>query len=238
MAQKDGHIGVATHSPNDEGDARPPVALETRGRSGERRMFSPSAGRNKGPILEALRGILPTQGRVLEIGCGTGEHAVHVAAALSGLFWQTSDPDADARASTAEWIGSSGLANIGAPLNIDVAAAAWDATLGSHFDAIISMNMIHIAPWAASIGLFAGAGRILKGRGLLVLYGPFMRGGVHNAQSNATFDASLKARDPTWGVRDILDLDQLGEGAGLILREAVAMPANNQMLVFVKSGSE
>ena len=226
---------MAADSHSDEGDARAPTALETRGRSGGRRMSSPSAARNKGPILEALRGILPAQGRVLEIGCGTGEHAVHFAAALPGLFWQTSDPDADARDSTGEWIASSGLANIGAPLNIDVAAAGWAATLSSPYDAIVSMNMIHIAPWGASIGMLAGAGRILRGGGLLVLYGPFKRGDVHDAQSNAAFDASLKARDPTWGVRDILALEQLGEDAGLGLREAIAMPSNNQMLVFVKS---
>jgi cyclopropane fatty-acyl-phospholipid synthase-like methyltransferase len=175
---------------------------------------------------------------VLEVGCGTGEHAVHFAAALPGVFWQTSDPDAAARASTAEWIAVSGLNNIGAPLHIDVASAAWDAALNAGFDGVISSNMIHIAPWTASVGLFSGAGRMLKSGGLLILYGPFMRGGVHNADSNAMFDASLKARDPSWGVRDILDLEQLGEGAGLVLRETIAMPANNLMLVFAKSEEE
>lgn len=213
---------------------KPPVALEDRGLSGQRRMHSPSAARNKDAILEALRGVLPAQGEVLEIGCGTGEHAVHFAAALPGLAWRPSDRDADARASAAEWIAVSGLANIAAPLEIDVTAPDWDAALGGQFDAIVSLNMIHIAPWAASEGLFAGAGRLLKRGGVLVLYGPFMRDGVHNADSNAAFDASLKARNADWGVRDTADLEILARAAGLVLRQTIAMPANNFTLAFEK----
>jgi SAM-dependent methyltransferase len=211
-----------------------PVALEARNQSGRARMHSPSASRNKAPILDVLRIVLPKQGRVLEIGCGAGEHAVHFAAALPELFWQTSDPDADARASTSEWIVDSRLSNVGAPLTIDVTASAWEDALCGDFDAIVSINMIHIAPWAASIGLFAGAGRTLRAGGLLLLYGPFMCAGVHNAPSNEMFDASLKSRNSTWGVRDIVELEKLAEGAGHVLREKIAMPANNFALVFEK----
>ena len=163
---------------------------------------------------------------------GTGEHAVCFAAAMPNFIWHPSDPDADARASTASWIKFTRLSNVRAPLAIDVCARAWGVEQMAPFDAIVSINMIHIAPWAASLGLFAGAGRMLRVGGLLILYGPFMRDGVHNAASNAAFDASLKARNPTWGLRDIADLEHVGESSGLRLGEAIEMPANNLSLVF------
>jgi SAM-dependent methyltransferase len=199
-------------------------------------MRAPSASRKKSPILEALKDVLPSQEVLLEIGCGTSEHAVHFAAAFPGLSWLPSDPDAAARISTEAWIAASGLPNLAAPLNLDVAAERWEAALELDYDidAILSLNMIHIAPWEASIGLFAGAGRLLNPGGLLILYGPFMRGGLHNAASNAAFDASLKARDARWGVRDILHLERLGDAAGMTSRATLAMPANNLILVFEK----
>ena len=178
----------------EEDDNRSPVALEQRGVSADQRMFSPSAARNLEPILAVLKRVLPTHGVVLEIGCGTGEHAVCFAEAMPSLTWQPSDPDADARASTASWIKFTGLNNVLAPLDIDVCSRLWGETSPS--DAIVSINMVHIAPWAASLGLFAGAGRLLCAGGLLVLYGPFTRDGAHNAPSNAAFDASLKAHSP------------------------------------------
>jgi cyclopropane fatty-acyl-phospholipid synthase-like methyltransferase len=174
---------------------------------------------------------------VLEIGCGTGEHVVRFAAAMPGLTWQPSDPDADARASTASWITFAGLKNVRAPLDIDVCAERWGVEQAAPFDAIVSINMIHIAPWAASLGLFAGAGRLLSANGLLVLYGPFMRDGVHNAPSNAAFDASLKARNPSWGVRDIVDLERVGGASRLHLRETINMPANNMSIVFTNGAA-
>jgi SAM-dependent methyltransferase len=216
------------------GDERPPVAIEQRGVGADQRMFSPSAARNMAPILAILRRVLPPHGVVLEIGCGTGEHAVYFAGAMPQLIWRPSDPDPGARASAASWVNFAGLSNVRAPLDIDVGANAWGVEQEAPFDAIVSLNMVHIAPWAASLGLFAGAGRMLRADALLILYGPFMRDGTHNAPSNAAFDASLKARNPSWGVRDIADLERLGKSSGLILRETIEMPANNRSLVFAK----
>ena len=220
----------------EESDRLSPVAHEQRGMSADQRMFSPSAARNSAPILEFIKSVLPTTGLVLEIGCGTGEHAVCFAQAMPNLIWQPSDTDTDARASTASWIKYVGLKNVLTPLDINVCSTLWGVEETAPFDAIISINMIHIAPWAASLGMFAGAGRLLCDAGLLILYGPFMRGGVHNAVSNADFDASLKARNPSWGVRDLDDLEHVGEASGLSLHEMIEMPSNNAIVVFSKGG--
>lgn len=214
-------------------DSRPPVALEQRGVGEDQRMFSPSAARNSAPILAVLNRVLPVRGLVLEVGCGTGEHAVYFAEAMPTLTWQPSDPDPDSRASTAGWIRHKALSNVLPPLDIDVCSEAWGQGQAALVDAIVSLNMVHIAPWAATLGLFAGAGRLLSPGGVLVLYGPFTRDGVHTATSNAAFDASLKMRDPSWGLRDIADLERVGTSSGLELREAVEMPANNTSLVFL-----
>jgi cyclopropane fatty-acyl-phospholipid synthase-like methyltransferase len=216
----------------EENDNRSPVALEQRGVGTDQRMFSPSAARNLEPILEVLSRVLPTQGVVLEIGCGTGEHAIGFAEAIPNLTWQPSDPDADARASTASWIKFTGLNNVLEPVDVDVCSRLWGVEQKAPFDAIVSINMIHIAPWTASLGLFAGAGRLLRAGGLLVLYGPFMRDGVHNAPSNAAFDSSLKTHNPSWGVRDIADLERVGEASRIRLRETINLPANNMLVVF------
>ena len=218
-----------------ESKSRAPAALEQRGMSADQRMFSPSAARNVGPILAVLKQVLPAHGAVMEIGCGTGEHVVRFAEATPKLTWQPSDPDSDARASTQSWIKFAGLSNVLPPLDIDVCANAWGVEQAAPFDAIVSLNMIHIAPWAASLGLFAGAGRLLRDSGLLVLYGPFMRNGAHNAPSNAAFDAFLKARNPSWGVRDIADLEGVAKSSELSLRGTIEMPANNMTLVFCRS---
>lgn len=190
---------------------------------------APAAERNKDPILEVLRAVLPDSGLVLEIASGTGQHVVHFAAALPGLVWQPSDPDAAARASVAGHVAAAGLANVRPPLALDAAAADWPLDAAA---AVICSNMIHIAPWAACEGLIAGAGRVLPSGGPLVLYGPFRHGGVHTAPSNAAFDASLRARDPRWGVRDLDDVARLAGPRGLVLEEVVAMPANNLSVIF------
>ena len=173
-----------------------PVALEERAQDVDQRMFSPSAARNAEPILNVLKGLLPAHGTVLEIGCGTGEHAVCFAAAMSTLTWLPTDPDPASRGSTASWVGFRGLNNVLAPIDVDASSPVWGVEKLAPLDAIISINMIHIAPWAATTGLFSGAGRLLRGGGLLCLYGPFMHNGGYNAPSNAAFDQSLKARNP------------------------------------------
>jgi cyclopropane fatty-acyl-phospholipid synthase-like methyltransferase len=216
----------------EENDNRSPVALEQRDQSTDQRMFSPSAARNSVPILEVLRRIVPAHGKVLEIGCGTGEHAMCFAEAMTNLTWQPSDPDPGSRASTASWIAFKGLNNVRAPLDIDVRSGQWGVEHMAPFDAIVSINMVHIAPWGASLALFAGAVRLLCAGGLLFLYGPFMRNGEHNAPSNAAFDESLKARNSSWGLRDIADLERVAAASGLHLRETIEMHANNSALVF------
>ena len=216
-------------------ETHPPVALENRDRTGDGRQFSPSAARNSGPIREVLERVLPRSGTALEIGSGTGEHVVCFAKALPELVWQPSDPDPASRASIAAWTAVEGLANVRAPIAIDTRQAIWGVEDDAPFTAVVSLNMIHIAPWMSALGLLAGAGRLLGPNGVFYLYGPFMRGGEHTAPSNAAFDADLKRRDPRWGVRDIEDLVGEATPHGLELGEVVEMPANNVSLVFVKT---
>ena len=198
-------------------------------------MFSPSAARNRDPIRDAFLRYLPRRGAVLEIGSGTGEHAVHIAAAAPGLQWFAGDPDPAARASIAAHISDAGLANLDGPHMADVCEEGWDIAFSAPFDVIVSINMIHIAPFAAAQGLFAGAGRLLRSGGRLLLYGPFAKGGGHTAPSNEAFDASLKARDPRWGVRDLEhDLAPLAQEHAFRREAVVEMPANNFTVVFVK----
>ncbi len=208
------------------------VALENRETVDDARMFSPSAARNQAPIASVLAERLPRDAAVLEVGSGTGEHAVAVVGARPDVTWRPSDPDPASRASVAAWAAHTQLAQILAPLDLDARAERWEALGPAQFDAVVSINMIHIAPWSACQGLAAGAGRVLRPGGVLILYGPFSRGGVHTAASNAAFDASLKSRDPSWGVRDIEEVAHAAEDHGLVLRETLAMPANNQVVVF------
>jgi SAM-dependent methyltransferase len=213
----------------------PPVVVEDRSCVGDARQFSPSAARNCGPIRDVLARVLPGKGNVLEIGSGTGEHAICFAKAMPGLVWLPSDPDGASRVSIEAWIATEGLANVRAPVAIDVRRAVWGVEGDAPFCAIISLNMVHIAPWEAALGLLAGAGRLLRPDGVLFFYGPFMLGGRHTAASNAAFDADLKRREPRWGVRDVDDLVCEAAPHELELREVVAMPANNLSLVFVKA---
>ncbi|MCG8440185.1 MAG: class I SAM-dependent methyltransferase [Caulobacterales bacterium] len=210
-----------------------PIALEERAQAGDQRLFSPSVARNRGPIGEALRRLLPERAIVLEIGSGTGEHAAAIAAAMPGLDWRPSDPDPASRASIAAWIAAEGLANVRAPLDLDVRSPDWG--VDGPLDAVMSVNMIHIAPWEAALGLLAGAGRLLRPGGQLILYGPFARGGAHTAPSNAAFDESLRRRDPRWGVRDLDDVAAAGAPHGLTLREVIDMPANNLIAAFARA---
>jgi SAM-dependent methyltransferase len=191
------------------------------------KQHAPATLRNREPIREVLARELPAHGTVLEIASGTGEHAVAFAAAFPQLAWQPSDPSRAALASIAAWRAGAQLANLRAPIELDASAAAWPI---AQADAIVCINMVHISPWQATLGLFAGAARVLPPGGLLYLYGPFRFAGAALAASNAEFDRSLRARDPRWGVRDVDDV--VAAAAGFTLREAIAMPANNHSLVF------
>ena len=170
-----------------------PVAVE------DARQFSPSAARNCVPIREVLTRVLPKKGIALEIGSGTGEHVVCFAKALPRLVWLPSDPNRASRISIEAWTTSEELTNVRAPVPIDVREEVWGVEDDAPFDVMISLNMIHIAPWEAGLGLLAGGKRLLRPDGVLFLYGPFMIGGKHTATTNAAFDAHLKQRDPCWG---------------------------------------
>ena len=196
------------------------------------RQFAPATARNREPILAVLRRVLPAQGLVLEIASGTGEHAVHFARALPGLIWQPSDPNSMARASISAWVEEAGLPNLRPPLSLDVSAETWPLTRA---DAIVCINMVHISPWRATLGLMRGAGRTLGPGGVLYLYGPYKRDGQHTAPSNAAFDESLRQQNPEWGVRDLERVIEVAEAQGLRHRETVAMPANNLSVVFVRA---
>jgi cyclopropane fatty-acyl-phospholipid synthase-like methyltransferase len=170
---------------------------------------------------------------VLEIASGAGEHAVFAARALPGVLWQPSDPEAESRSSIAAWIAHENLANVLPPLAIDVRADDWGVE--GAFDAIVAINMIHIAPWEAALGLLRGAGHLLQPGGVLYLYGPFKRGRQHTAPSNEAFDRWLKERDAAFGVRDLEEVAHAAERNGLVPGEIVEMPANNLSLVFAKA---
>ena len=192
-------------------------------------LLSPAVARNRDPILAVLRRHLPAQGTVLEIASGTGEHAAYFAPHFPHLVWQPTDVDPEALASIEAHRAAADAPNLRAPIELDVKAVAWPVP---RTDAIVSINMIHISPWTAAQGLMAGAARLLAPGGVLYLYGPFKESGAHTAPSNAAFDASLKARDPAWGVRDLADVRALADSHGFEFVERVSMPANNLSLVF------
>lgn len=193
------------------------------------RRFAPATARNREPLLEVLRGILPAEGLVLEVASGTGEHAVHIAAALPGLTWQPSDPSEEARRSIDAW--AAGQPNIRPALALDASAWPWPIAKA---DAALCVNMIHIAPWAACLGLLRGAAALLPPGAPLVLYGPYLRDGVATAASNLDFDASLKARNAEWGLRRLEDVAAAAEG--FALERVTEMPANNLTVVFRRIG--
>ena|SRR5436305_1926752 len=185
--------------------------------------------RNRGPILEVLRRVLPSTGLVLEIASGTGQHAAFFAGAFPALRWQPSDASPPHLESIRAWSAASGATNIAPVLLLDVEREPWPL---AHADAIVNINMIHIAPWSAAEALFRGAARLLPAAGVLFLYGPFKRGGQHTAESNQRFDERLRGEDPRWGVRDLDEVQALASLAGFGAAEVVPMPANNFSLVF------
>lgn len=191
-------------------------------------LVAPAVARNRDAILDILKRTLPTSGLILEIASGSGEHAVHFARHLPGTLWQPTDPEPAARRSIVAHTGRAGSTNVLPPLNLDAAAAHWPV---DRADAVVAINMIHIAPWAATEGLMAGAGRVLPAGGCLYLYGAFTRGGRHDVASNAAFHEDLRMRDPAWGLRDLEAVTQVGRSHGLELTEIVAMPANNLSVI-------
>jgi Protein of unknown function (DUF938) len=194
------------------------------------RLYAPAAARNRNAICAVLMQHLPGRGTILEIASGSGEHIIHLAAASGDdVMFQPSDPDPAARASIDAWTKATALANVHPAIAIDATAGAWSITSA---DAVIAINMIHIAPWAAAIGLFANAAAILPADGLLYLYGPFHRNGAATSPSNAAFDASLQQSNPAWGVRDLEAVADLGDANGFAAPEIVAMPTNNLSLIF------
>ena len=190
---------------------------------------APATSRNGAAIAAVLREELPDSGLVLEIASGTGEHAVRFAREFPALEWQPTDRDVEALGSIDAYATEAGLANLLPARTLDAAEARWPV---EQADAIVCINMVHISPWAASEGLFAGAARVLGEGAPLLLYGPFIEAGVETAPSNLAFDASLKARDPAWGLRDIAALETLAASHGLSRTARHEMPANNLILVW------
>lgn len=190
---------------------------------------APATLRNREAIAAVLADWLPPSGRVLEVASGSGEHVVYFAAVFPHLQWMPSDPDRAALTSIAAWSAGAGLANIAPPIALDAASRDWPIDVA---DAMLCINMVHISPWAAVRGLFAGAARILRPGSPLILYGPYIEPDVPTAPSNVAFDASLRTRNPEWGLRDLTAVKAAADAARLVFAERRAMPANNLMLLF------
>ena len=193
--------------------------------------FAPAAERNRQPILDVLRRVLPAAGLVLEVASGTGQHLDFFSEQLPSLRWQPSDASKKALERIASRVDEAARENLLFPLQLDVRTARWPITQA---DALLCINMIHISPWEASEALFQGASRLLATAAPLITYGPYRIHGAHNAASNAAFDESLRARDPRWGIRDIDELMELAGRTGFVLNERVPMPANNMTLIWTR----
>ena len=209
-----------------------PVALEPRNEAADGRRYSPSTARNREPIRDVFAAQGLDKGSALEIASGTGEHGAFLTEQFPELRWTYSDIDADGRASQSAWKAAAGHDRLSGPLVIDASSDDWGDAESGGWDLIVSMNMVHISPFAATEGLLRGAGRLLAPGGHLLLYGPYARNG-EIAPSNALFSENLKSRDPAWGVRDLdLELLPLASRVGLQLQAVTEMPANNLSVVF------
>ena len=197
------------------------------------KQHAPSAERNREPLLSVLRELLPSQGTVLEVASGTGQHAVFFARAFPGLVWQPTDADPVARASIEAWRRDEGLPNVREPLALDASASTWPVEFA---DAIVCINMIHISPWEACQGLMRGAARVLSPGAPLILYGAYVIEGRPTAPSNLAFDASLRERNPAWGVRELGAVTAEARAHGLELDRVIDMPSNNFTVVFRQRG--
>lgn len=200
-------------------------------KEGDSRLFAPATQRNRDAILAVLRDVLPPSGRVLEVASGSGEHVVHFAQALPGLTFLPSDPSPQALDSIAAWTRDARTPNVLPPVLLDAMGNDWPVEA---CDAILCINMVHIAPTAAAQGLFRNAGRLLAPGAPLYLYGPYRRPGRELEPGNAAFDASLRQRNPEWGLRDLDEIGAMANAAGFAAAEIVEMPANNLSLVFRK----
>lgn len=199
-----------------------------------RKQRSPSSDRNTAPILGVLSARLPASGRALEIGSGSGQHAAAFAREFPGIEWIPSDPDPQARDSIAAWAQEIGADNLCPAIDVDVMRENWHSAMEGPLDSVLAINVVHISPWAATLGLMQGAGRLLAPGGMLYLYGPFRRDGRQTAQSNVRFEQWLKGLSAEYGVRDLADMEREGAANGLQLDEVIDMPANNFSLIFRK----
>lgn len=219
----------------------PPEPVSSASAPPDGAQFSAAAARNRQPILNVLRQTLPTRGMALEIASGTGQHTAWFAQGLPGWTWQPSDAQPDAFDSIRAWCAQAGLRNVRAPVVLDVQAPRWPTEISAHgepFDALFCANMLHIAPWETCAALMQGAARHLAPQGLLMVYGPFIEREVPTSPGNLEFDASLRQRDPAWGIRPLDDVTHQATQAGLCLRQRVEMPANNLLLVFARTAVE
>jgi hypothetical protein len=195
----------------------------------DRRQFAPATARNRGFILPILQRVLPAAGTVLEVGSGTGEHAVHFARHLPALRWQPTDADPAAIDSIASWVAHAALPNLNPPLLFDLAADDWPLARAA---AVVAINVLHYSPWATTAALFGGAAGVLPAGGVVYCYGPYRRDGAHTAPSNAAFDEWLRGIDARFAVRDLEAVEAAAAASGFLLDEVIDMPANNFSLVF------
>ncbi|MEA5532976.1 DUF938 domain-containing protein [Crocosphaera sp. XPORK-15E] len=199
------------------------------------KQFAPATQRNREAILEVLLRVLPPSGNILEIASGTGEHSIFFAPALHPRHWIPSDPNQMLRDSIEAWRQEFPTDNLHSPLNINAQDSVWEVEQQKiNIAAIVNINMIHISPWLACLGLMQGAGRLLSSGGILYLYGPYKQGGKHTAPSNQSFDQSLQSQNPEWGVRNLEDVVTVAQNQGLIFKEMITMPANNLSVIFEK----
>jgi len=198
----------------------------------DQRLFMPHVARNREPILAVLRDALPSEARVLEVASGSGEHAAYFAKMMPSVLWQPTDQNPEMLASVAAHRAAAETPNLLAPLRLDVLSSSWPVVRA---DAVVCINMIHIAPWPATDALLAGASRVLPTGGVLYLYGPYRVDGRHTAESNREFDVWLRGRNPAWGVRDLGEVTDLAASHGLVPARTVGMPANNLSVIFQRA---
>jgi len=207
------------------GEARSSAVSE----QSDARLYHAHVARNRQPILEVLRRVLPSKGLVLEVASGSGEQAAFFAQQLPPLLWQPTEFHQRSLASIAAHRAAANAPNLLPPLYLDASSQHWPV---KHADALVCINMIHITPWSVSEGLMAGAQRMLSSGGILYLYGPYKIEGRHTAASNAEFDISLRTQNPQWGIRDLAEVRDLAKRHGFTLTETISMPANNLSVIF------